>query len=83
MATDREHQRELEATVHRLRPDEGVQALRSLMVIRLGAIERAWPHAVDESELRQYQGDARTLGRLIGIIDNGPAIKEAPQQRGE
>lgn len=76
---EREEQRALEATVHRLRPDEGVQAVRSLMALRLESVERAWYKAVGNDELRQLQGEARTLRRLIGTIDNGPAIKDVQQ----
>ena len=66
---------ELQQAVHRLRSDEGVRSLRALAWMRLERVNTIWPDAIGD-ELLQLQGEARSLRKIIRMIDDGPAIKE-------
>lgn len=66
---------QLEQAIHRHAADDGVQAIRNWILERMDYINGQWPSAAGE-ELLQYQGDARTLRRLLKVIEAGPTIKD-------
>ena len=69
----REQELELQQAVHRHRLDEGLRALRALVWMRREAVNERWIDSTGD-ELLQYQGEARSLRKLIRMIDDGPTV---------
>jgi len=67
----REAELELQQMVHRHRLDEGLRALRELVVMRRDAVNASWLDAGGD-ELLQYQGEARALRKLMRFMDEQP-----------
>lgn len=70
----REQELELQQTLYRHRTETGVRALRSLIIARRDAVNTVWIDSAGE-ELLQYQGEARSLRKLLRMIDDGPTNK--------
>lgn len=67
----REAERELQERVHRHRLDEGLRALRELVIMRRDAVNAVWMDASGD-ELLQYQGEAQALRRVLRFMDEQP-----------
>jgi hypothetical protein len=67
----REAEQELQQKVHRHRLDEGLRALRELVMMRRDAVNASWIDSAGE-ELLQYQGEARALRKLLRLMDEQP-----------
>lgn len=72
--TDKVRELELLQTLHRSRLDEGPRAMRELVLFRIDAVNSVWYNAAGE-ELLQYQGEMRSLRKMLRMIDDGPLIK--------
>lgn len=48
--------------------------MRGLIIARRDAVNTAWIDSAGE-ELLQYQGEARSLRKLLRMIDDGPTNK--------
>ena len=70
----REAELELQQKVHRHRLDEGLRALRELVVMRRDAVNASWIDSAGE-ELLQYQGEARALRKILRLMDEAPINK--------
>jgi len=70
----REQELELQQTLYRHRTEAGVRALRGLVITRRDAVNAAWIDSAGD-ELLQYQGEARSLRKLLRMIDDGPTNK--------
>jgi hypothetical protein len=70
----REAELELQQKVHRHRLDEGVRALRELVLMRIESVNNRWMDSSGD-ELLQYQGESRALRKMVRMIDDEPTIK--------
>jgi hypothetical protein len=78
MATEltKEEQHRNETTIYQCRTEAGLVALRYWLLDRQAYINRKWPSAPDD-QVKVYQGEARTLEKLLKLIEQGPAINDA------
>jgi len=80
MSVIKEEQYKLELKIHQLAPDPGTQAIREWCVSARDVLNQAWPRMSGEA-LSQAQGYAGNLNELIRIIDVGPKLRPAPEQK--
>lgn len=66
-------QHQHEVTIYQSRHEAGLVALRYWLLDRQAHINRKWHSAPDE-EVKLYKGEARTLEKLLRLIEQGPAI---------
>ena len=71
IARQEEHENEL--AIFLSRHEGGLQALRAWLFMRRDKINGDWPVQVGDDLIR-LQGEAKTVARLIKLIDIGPSI---------
>ena len=83
MSVVKEEQHALEAKIHLLSPEPGVQAIREWLMSAREVLNTNWPRLTGDG-LLQAQGYAGNLNDLIRIIDKGPKLprQEPIKQQG-
>lgn len=74
MAVNKQDRQALEQKVHLLRGDGGLVALWELLKMDEQELNRRWPDTTGEA-LQQMQGQARTVRKLLRVIEQGSVIK--------
>ena len=72
-------QHEQELTIFACRHEVGLQALREWLFARRDDINKNWPGMLGE-ELVRLQGEAKTVAKLIRLIDLGPSVKKLSEE---
>lgn len=79
MAVAREERQKLEHQVHNLRHEAGTRALYELLRLEQDELNKKWPDLRD-ADLIYAQGAAKSVARLLWVIEHGPTIKVITQR---
>ena len=77
----KEERYEAELSVFSSRFEGGVRSMHDWLRLRRDEVNAAWP-GMDGIDLAQAQGEAKLLARLIQLIEQGPRIKQVPNDGG-
>lgn len=75
MSLTKEARWDAEHAIFDQRGDGGVRAIRDWLVLRRGELNRQWP-AAEGDTLLAMQGEARSIDKLVQVIEHGPSVKK-------
>ena len=76
MAVAKQQEFDRHRAIHENAGDRGTQAVRDWLYAERDRLNAAWVSEPHEQNLRVLQGAARTISRLIAMIEIPPRIKE-------
>jgi hypothetical protein len=79
MAVAKQERQKLEQQVHSLRHEGGTRAVYELLRLEQDELNKKWPDLRGD-DLIYAQGAAKSVARLLAVIEHGPTIKVITQR---
>ena len=67
-----------ELSIFNQRGDGGARAIHTWLKLRREELNRQWPGVIGE-ELAAMQGEARSIDKLVQVLEHGPTVKLAQE----
>ena len=76
MSITKQERHEAELAVFANRNDGGSRAIHTWLKLRREELNRQW-QGIQGDELAAMQGEARSIDKLVQIIEHGPTVKQS------